>query len=103
MNPHPGKDGNIKFTVHGRAAAHPRYRDGKKIDLGQSPNHSPLTVGSGQGEREVYTLHFTLDIKIPLAALNPTKTPKFNITIPDEALRGIAPEAEIVAVLIEEP
>lgn len=102
MNAYPDKDGNIAFEVYGRAAKHPRYRDGKRIELSSAPNQRPLTVGSGHREAEVFTLTFKLVVKIPVTALEPSGQPTFNVTIPEEALNGLAPEAEIVAVLIEE-
>jgi hypothetical protein len=99
---YPDQDGNILFEVHGRAALHDRWRSGKRIELATAPNQKPLTVGSGHGEKEVYTLAFKLKIKLPASALSPAGQPTFNVTIPEDALTGMAPEAEIVALLIED-
>lgn len=99
---YPDKDGNIVFEVYGRAALSTRYREGKRIEFGSSPVNRPLTVGQGYKEKEVYTLGFKLLLKIPHSSLEPSGIPTFNVTIPEEALTGVAPEAEIVAVLIED-
>jgi hypothetical protein len=84
------------FTLYVRAAKHPRFKGGGRIEASMSHNPDPLVIARGTyGETSVHTAFFKLQIKVPEEALRVQDIPMFEVEIPPEALTVISPSIEV--------
>lgn len=86
------------FTLYVRAAKHPRFKEGQRIEASMRPNQKPLTIGQGYAEQAVHTAFFKLDIKVPVEMLRPDSIPTFEVEIDPEDVTTITPTVEVEAV-----